>query len=570
MINSFFTNIGKVLAIPLIAILSSAGVNLNPTIPTIPSNLATTNYVQDLVNEKTSSIVKGFSPTGSGTIRLQSSIGVSDTTINLSSFVEPISGIPYTMSYLGSTVEYATLDPQQPTRSEFISFTGITQRTNGTAQLTGVVRGLSRTPGVTGCVASTTLAQSHSGQSIMILSNSPCFYSEYAVKRNDEVITGLWTVPDPISAQGIATMNYVVGKAFGGIGNASETATGTVEIATGAEAAASTQNGTKGRLALPASLATSTYNSATAVNVIPVTGATGKIDSNFISTSAVFANFFKFGDGHDGDVTVSAPLTLTRDMYYNNLVVNSTITENGYRVFVKGTLSGSGSIRWGVANAGSNGLGTTGGAGGTAAAYTNNGGLFRLNMAGGAGANTNSEGNNAPNSATSTCGTRGGQGGHEHARIGGSPGATSTPYIACGVFSFNTFNNLEMSSTTFSTFTAYEAGTGGGGASAGNPGAGGGGGASCGATFVAANIETGTFTIGCPGGNGGNGAGSDDAGGGGGGAGGTVYNIYSDKSGWAGSYNNLGGAGGAGNLSGTTGSTGTTGATYDLPIGNLL
>lgn len=27
-----------------------------------------------------------------------------------------------------------------------------------------------------------------------------------------------------------------------------------------------------------------------------------------------------FGDGSDGDVTISAPTTLTRDMYYNNLI----------------------------------------------------------------------------------------------------------------------------------------------------------------------------------------------------------------------------------------------------------
>lgn len=229
-----------------------------------------------------------FNPTGGGSYRLQSSVGVSSTVINLSSFKEPISGLNYTMAYLGSSIAYGTLDPQQPTKSEFISFTGITQNSDGSAQLTGITRGLSRTPGTGGCVASTTLTQSHSGQSFFILSNSPCFYSEYAVKRNNENITGLWTVLDPVSAQGIASRNYVDGKAFGGIGGATETATGTVEIATGPEAAASTMNGSAGRLALPSSLSTSTYNTATAGNRIVVTqNATGKIDPYFIATSSL-------------------------------------------------------------------------------------------------------------------------------------------------------------------------------------------------------------------------------------------------------------------------------------------
>jgi hypothetical protein len=49
--------------------------------------------------------------------------------------------------------------------------------------------------------------------------------------------------------------------------------------------------GTLGRLALPATLSTSTWNSATAVNVIPVTGASGKIDNNFLATSTFGLQF---------------------------------------------------------------------------------------------------------------------------------------------------------------------------------------------------------------------------------------------------------------------------------------
>ena len=48
-----------------------------------------------------------------------------------------------------------------------------------------------------------------------------------------------------------------------------------------------------------------------------------------------------FGNGSDGNVTISGTVTLTRDMYYNDLTIPSstTLNPNGYRVFVKGVLS---------------------------------------------------------------------------------------------------------------------------------------------------------------------------------------------------------------------------------------
>lgn len=53
-----------------------------------------------------------------------------------------------------------------------------------------------------------------------------------------------------------------------------------------------------------------------------------------------------FGDGSDGDVTISSDTTLTRDMFYNNLTVDAGFTLNtgGYRIFVKGTLTNNGTI----------------------------------------------------------------------------------------------------------------------------------------------------------------------------------------------------------------------------------
>jgi len=48
-----------------------------------------------------------------------------------------------------------------------------------------------------------------------------------------------------------------------------------------------------------------------------------------------------YGYGQDGDVTITADTTLSRDMYYNDLTINSscTLDTNGYRVFVRGTLT---------------------------------------------------------------------------------------------------------------------------------------------------------------------------------------------------------------------------------------
>lgn len=154
-----------------------------------------------------------FSPAAGNTYRLKSSIGTTNTTINLSSFKEPISDLVITMDSLASDIGYGTLDPQSTTRKEFISFTGITQNADGSAQLTGVTRGLGFTSPFT---ASSTLRKSHPGQSIFILSDSPQFFNEYARRRSDETITGSWSIPTPTAATNPATKAYVDSVVTGG------------------------------------------------------------------------------------------------------------------------------------------------------------------------------------------------------------------------------------------------------------------------------------------------------------------------------------------------------------------
>lgn len=53
-----------------------------------------------------------------------------------------------------------------------------------------------------------------------------------------------------------------------------------------------------------------------------------------------------YGMGNDGNVTIAANTVLSRDMYYNNLTINSNcnLNTNGFRVFVKGTMTLNGNI----------------------------------------------------------------------------------------------------------------------------------------------------------------------------------------------------------------------------------
>jgi len=73
-----------------------------------------------------------------------------------------------------------------------------------------------------------------------------------------------------------------------------------------------------------------------------------------------------FGDGSDGDLSTTGGVTLTRDMFYNNLTVNAGYILNaaGYRVFIKGTLTNNGTIA-NDGTAGANGTAASGGIGGT-------------------------------------------------------------------------------------------------------------------------------------------------------------------------------------------------------------
>lgn len=252
-----------------------------------------------------------------------------------------------------------------------------------------------------------------------------------------------------------------------------------------------------------------------------------------------------FGDGSDGDVTISGTTTLTRDMFYNNLTVNGTLVTDGYRVYVKETLDGTGTIDFGSPNNGTGGIN-----GGTAPGGAETGhGIFR----GGRGGHGGTNGNDVGESPTSThaAGVAGGYGGHggnsgDNAFAGGVP--TASMGQAPNLSRLGMISGVDVSASGVGPYIGSVGGGGGGGGGGGDHSGGGGGGSGGGLVWIAAKIWAGSFTIKSIGGNGGNGntLGFAAGAGGGGGGGGVAVVLYFVKT-WTGSYNLAGGTKGSTN-----------------------
>lgn len=334
-----------------------------------------------------------------------------------------------------------------------------------------------------------------------------------------------------------------------------------------------------------------------------------------------------FGDGSDGDVTISVNTNLTRDMYYNNLTINTGIvlSTKGFKVYVLGTLTQVGTGKFD--NSGSNGVagvsasGTTqgtGGAGGVGgltgtlmqAIDGKIGGLGGLcggtlagnhngvaSAAGTTGAPSKASiANGTPSSVAGALGATGGTSDLGTGGVGGAVGAAGT-VVSSGIRILTTPLNPTTTviagvafNLDFNAGTGASTGGGGGGGSngAGNGGSGGGGGGGGGnggevlifATSIvtASNpLVTATGGNGAIGGNGGNSTYANGGGGGGGaggsgGSGGLVIIHYKTLSGSL-TATVTGGTGAAGGTGGTklgTGTNGGTGATGVTGAAGLL
>lgn len=287
------------------------------------------------------------------------------------------------------------------------------------------------------------------------------------------------------------------------------------------------------------------------------TGATGA--RLFVNPSTMPSNFF--GDGSDGDVTISGNTTLTRDMFYNNLTINTgvTLTTANYRIFVKDTLTNNNATT-GIVNNGGNGSGVNGGSVAS--------GSLIAGASGGAGA-TNS---------TSYGGGGGGGGGTVwiFAKTITTQGGIKAlgGNGANGLYSGGSAGNFAGSAGTASTKTLITANTGGAGGQGSVSALGGAGGVRTLSTMSTHNLLTMSFYIdtvsmvGLTSGTGGGGGGYDNAsggGGGGGGQGGVILCVYKTLT-TSGTLSVAGGTGGSAGGSGTAGTAGGAGSTFSLQI----
>jgi hypothetical protein len=221
------------------------------------------------------------------------------------------------------------------------------------------------------------------------------------------------------------------------------------------------------------------------------------------------ASFNLWGNGSDGNVTIATSVSLSRDMFYNNLTINAGVSlrTNGYRLFVAGTLTNNGIIHHdgdngatgsagngaaagvlrGGGNGGAAGYAYSGGGGGgggvvliVAKTINNAAGIIRANGGSGGNGSTTASANAAGSAAsnvTYTLGKAGGSGGTCGSYAGGAGGSVSSPNLqpdnpVLTVIAYDWRNSV---------FWGGGAG-GGGGASQVNGtqnGGGGGGGAGC-------------------------------------------------------------------------------------------
>lgn len=301
-----------------------------------------------------------FTPVGGQTYTLSGAgITQTQTTVPLTSFTTP-DGRAITMAMVGS-IGYGTLEPNTTAKIEDITFTGVTQNSNGTAILTGVSRG---TDFVSPYAASSTLAKSHAGGSYFILSNTAGFYGQQFLFANNPAsstatLTFSPTAPPfyypSVGAQATGGVNattsefasvaYVNQVAFSGVNNATTLIKGIIQLATAAQAALGTALGSTGAsLVLPASLATSTPG-VQVLNVIPVTGTNEKLAQSFLDLTAnwTFSTTTAYTT-NIGTLTATTSARLPANTTIGGLTPLFTTTIPRYTATSFGSFSGTSSV----------------------------------------------------------------------------------------------------------------------------------------------------------------------------------------------------------------------------------
>lgn len=199
-------------------------------------------------------------------------------------------------------VGYGVFEPKTA-REEWFTFSSANMATAVTGGLTITARGLIRTAPYT-TEATARKFNHESGSQVLLYTNSPAFYDDFANKDNDETITGLWTFPTganypvvgssysaPTSNLQIVTKQYADGLAIAGAPDGTTTVKGIFEEATQAEIDANTAAGTAARLAInPSTLTTSKYGRGLAAFGGYAADA-GSTDAYAITLSPVIASY---------------------------------------------------------------------------------------------------------------------------------------------------------------------------------------------------------------------------------------------------------------------------------------
>ena len=286
--------------------------------------------------------------------------------------------------------------------------------TASSTSVTGMIRGIDP---VDGDLEVASLKKEHRRGASVKVTNYPQLAILSRILNGDETLPNALEYATSVSTstlagnnQYLASVDYVNSVSYSGAPDADEDTKGIVEQATRSELGSGVSSGdTSAPLFVPNQYFSTSSSATTSV---VVTKSNGKINQNFWDLTEDFTwsgehtfngtttlatttinyitfdekGFYDFGDGSDGDVTISSTTTLTEDMYYNNLTVNSGVALNtgGYRIYVKDTLTVNGVIRNngsdgddggnGTGDAGgSGGSGGAGGAGGTLSAGSNGG-----------------------------------------------------------------------------------------------------------------------------------------------------------------------------------------------------
>lgn len=276
------------------------------------------------------------------------------------------------------------------------------------------------------------------------------------------------------------------------------------------------------------------------------------LDSTGVDSVISAGGLAFYGDGSDGNVTISGTTTLTRDMYYDTLTVQSggILKPDGFRIYCKTKcdVQTGGVIR----NNGNDAAGST--AGGNLNLSSELGG----GRDGGNGGAANANGGASNGAAYGGRGSAGGT---------GNGGATAAGSVGTMTTSASVRTTLAAlvgwaTTTTSQGIQSQHSGGGGSGGGGGSTGAGGGGGGGAGTVFIAARSLVVAGTIEAKGGVGGN-ATAANGGGGGGGGGGYMILVYTTKTA-TGTISVAGGAGGAKDGTGVAGTAGNTGTLVEF------